>query len=76
MEHRKEEHYENISECIEHKNGSCRFSSECWYKHRVVMSKDENLRDVNGIKTPELIERLFKMMKAFADRMVQIENQM
>ena len=76
MEHRKEEHSEHISECIENKNGSCRFNSDCWYKHKEVMLKDENLRGVNGMKTTELIERLFKMMEAFADRMVQIENKM
>ena len=76
MEHRKDKHYENIAECIENKNGSCRFYSDCWYKHTEVMSKDENLREVNGMNTPELIYRLFKMMEAFADRMVQIENQM
>ena len=76
MEHRKEEHYENISECIEHKNGACRFNSECWYKHKVVMAENENLMDVNGLKTPELIGRLFKIMEAFADRLVQMENKM
>ena len=40
------------------------------------MSKDDNLREVNGMKTPEMINRLFEMMEAFADRMVQIENKM
>ena len=63
MEHRKDKHYENIAECIENKNGSCRFYSDCWYKHTEVMSKDENLREVNGMNTPELIYRLFKMME-------------
>ena len=74
MEHRKEVHYEYISECIENKNGACRFDSDCWYKHTVVVTKDETVKEVNGMKTPELIERLFKMMEAFADRMVLIEN--
>jgi hypothetical protein len=74
MEHRKEVHYEYISECIENKNGACRFDSDCWYRHTVVVTKDETVKEVNGMKTPELIERLFKMMEAFADRMVQIEN--
>ena len=40
------------------------------------MTKDENLIDMNGIITSELIGRLFKMMEAFADRMVQIEKKM
>ena len=76
MKHRKEEHYDNISDCIENKNGACRFNSECWYKHKVVITKDENQSEVDGIKTPDLIERLFKMMEAFAERMVHIENKM
>ena len=38
------------------------------------MTKNENIKEVNGMKTPELIERLFKMMEAFAERIVQLEN--
>ena len=53
-------HYEYISECIENKNGACRFDSDCWYKHTVVVKKDETVKEVNGMKTPELIERLSK----------------
>ena len=60
MKHRKEEHYDNISDCIENKKGACRFNSECWYKHKVVITKDENQSEVDGIKTRDLIERLFK----------------
>ena len=75
MEHRKKEHYNYISECIEHENGSCRLSSsDCWYKHEKGISKDENLLEVSGIKKSVLIKRLFDMMEAFADRMALLEN--
>ena len=49
--------------CIENKNGSCRFDSDCWYKHTVVMTKDENIKEVNGMITPELKEGLLTFMK-------------
>jgi hypothetical protein len=76
MKHMKEENCNHISECIENENGSCRFSSNnCWYKHTKVMSKEENETDVSGIKTSDLLKRLFNMMEAFADRMTTLENQ-
>ena len=38
------------------------------------MSNEENHTDVSGIKTSDLIKRLFNMMEAFADRMATLEN--
>ena len=76
MEHRKEEHYNHVSDCIENENGSCRFTSnECWYKHTKVMYNGENQTEVGGIKTSDLIKRLFDMMEVFSDRMASLENQ-
>ena len=40
------------------------------------MSKDENLAEVNGVKTFDLIKRLSYMMEAFANRMSTLENKM
>ena len=38
------------------------------------MFKDENLCGVSGIKNSDLIQRLFDMMEAFAERMSLLEN--
>ena len=74
MEHRKAEHYHYVSECTEKQNDSCRFSSsDCWYKHKNMLSTDKNL-GVERIKNSDLIKRLFDMMEAFADRMALLEE--
>ena len=33
MNHRKGEHHEEVKECVNHKNGMCRFNERCWYIH-------------------------------------------
>ena len=74
MEHRKIEHVNYISECRENKNGWCRFSDkECWFKHSDITSNNE--RENSGIQTSEIMNRIFDMMEAFADRMTKVENQ-
>ena len=57
-------------------NGVCVYGSqECWFKHQ---SEEQNIIDdeISGIKTVELVKRLFDMMKVFAKRISQVENQM
>ena len=76
MEHRKSEHIENVSVCKENKNGACvHGSQECWFKHQ---SEEQNVIDdkISGIKTVELVKRLFDMMEVFAQRISHVENQM
>ena len=76
MEHRKSKHIENVSVCKENKNGGCVYGSqECWFKHQ---SEEQNIIDdgISGIKTVELVKRLFDMMEVFAERISQVENQM
>ena len=76
MEHRKSEHIENVSVCKENRNGACVYGSkECWFKHE---SEEQNVIDdkISGIKTVELVKRLFYMMEVFADRISNVENQL
>ena len=76
MEHRKSEHIENVLVCKENKNDACVYRSQkCWFKHQ---SEEQNVIDdkIGGIKTVELVKRLFDMMEAFAERISHVENQM
>ena len=71
MEHRKEEHPQNISDCRENKNGLCRFSEiKCWYKHEKVDIQNE----IKSTENPEIIKRLFNMMEKFAATIELLEN--
>ena len=79
MDHRKNEHAKKIAECRENKNGCCRFNSkDCWFKHNESVSNNEmgKTLDNSGIVTNDMVRRLFDMMKAFAERMATIGNQM
>ena len=69
MQHRKSKHSDKIPECINLKNGWCRFSgNECWYKH------SENKEEISN-QSPK-IKRLFDMMEKFAERMEMMEKQL
>ena len=57
-------------------NDACVYGSQkCWFKHQ---SEEQNVIDdkIGGIKTVELVKRLFDMMEAFAERISHVENQM
>lgn len=74
MEHRKNEHINNVKECDKNKNASCEFGENmCWYKHEKDIQNTES--EIGGVKTVDLVKRLFDMMESFAERMRNIENQ-
>ena len=78
MIHRKTEHVNSVSECFKNKN-KCRFGEKnCWFRHEKESSysKIENSESKNsGIKTSEMLKRLFAIMEAFGERMCIVENQ-
>lgn len=76
MEHRKLEHVNHVLDCSANKNGSCRYGSqECWFKHQNNEANNDH-EEISGIKTVDLVKRLFDMMEAFAERISKMENQM
>lgn len=74
MEHRKDEHASNVADCMDNKHGHCRFGSEkCWYKHE---NENKNIKnDIRVDENSDIIQRLFKMMETFAERMALVEKQ-
>ena len=69
MKHRKTGHIEKISDCVNNKNGWCRFiAKECWYKH-----SESSYEDESESQNPRM-SRLFDMMEKFAERMDIVEK--
>ena len=72
-EHRKLTHIKDISICKENRNGYCIYGSqECWSKHEGGVKNVES--EMGGVKTVELVQRLFDMMEKFAERISRVEN--
>ena len=49
MKHRKEAHYDTISECHSFKAGDCKFGSQCYYRHSVASEGVTSNTGVQGV---------------------------
>jgi DNA-directed RNA polymerase subunit RPC12/RpoP len=73
MNHRKQEHVQFVPECKEYVNGACRFEKNgCWFRHCEVESAQAKMKE----DEPSMMDRLFKMMEQFTERINNIENQL
>lgn len=70
LNHKKKNHIESVQHCKNDLSSSCKYGYQnCWYKHNIPT--DNELNNVNQ----EVIEKLFKMMEQFTERIVHLENQ-
>ena len=75
MKHRKVNHSDTISECINDKNGYSRFyNEECWFRHGGFILN--NPKESISKQTPEILEQILSMMEKFKERFEFIENQL
>ena len=71
MNHRKKEHAQFVPECREYMNGACRYEKNgCWFRHCDVEPAEMQAPE------PAMMDRLFKMMEHFTERINNIENQL
>ena len=62
-----------VPECREYVNGACRFEKNgCWFGHCEVEPAQAEMQ----ADEPALMDRLFKMMEHFTERINNIENQL
>ena len=74
MKHRKSNHPETISECINEKNGFCRFQDdECWFRHEGIQLNNEMVNKNN--ESSNMFKRLFSIMENLTERFENIEKQ-
>ena len=71
MNHRKKEHAQFVPECREYMNGACRYEKNgWWFRHCDVEPAEMQAAE------PAMMDRLFKMMEHFTERINNIENQL
>ena len=71
MNHRKQEHAHFVPECKDYANGACRFEKNgCWFRHCEVAHAEMKPDELS------MMDRLFKMMENFTERITNVENQL
>ena len=70
LNHKKKDHVISVEQCKNERSSSCKYGAQnCWYQHNLKTNNEGN--DVNK----EVIEKLFKMMEQFTERIINLENQ-
>ena len=69
--HRKNEHSQFVPKCREYINGACRYEQNgCWFRHCDLEPSKMQAAEA------AMMDRLFKMMEHFTERINNIENQL